>query len=210
MKITAFPSGPFETNAYLIYCPKTLHAAIIDPAPGSKEALIEEIKKHSLLLKAYYLTHSHWDHFGDLKELSKLYPAPIWIHPLDAPNLVEPGADGLPMFQRIQAVEPTHFYEEGDQRQLGELAFEVLHTPGHSPGGVCLYFKLQNVLISGDTLFKGTMGNISFPTSNASHMWKSLEKLSKLPLKTQVYPGHGTSTTIGEEPWLSNAKKLFS
>lgn len=210
MNIIVFPSGPFSTNAYLVYCSKTNEAAIIDPAPESKELLIQELNEKNLQLKAYYLTHSHWDHFGDLFALSKEYPAPIWVHPLDQPNLESPGADGLPMFVHIQGVKVTHTFEEGQTLSLGALEFKVLHTPGHSPGGVCFYFEQEKVLFSGDTLFKGSIGNLSFPTSNANQMWKSLEKLSKLPLETQVYPGHGEATTLKEETWLKNAQKIFS
>lgn len=209
MLLQAFPSGPFETNAYLIACPETLKAVIIDPAPGSYRSITEKISNHQLKPIAIWLTHSHWDHIADTAKLKETYKIPVLIHPLDAPNLETPGADLLPCWIPFDGVHPTKLINEGDLLAVGNIQFQVIHTPGHSPGGVCFYCANEGILISGDTLFKGTIGNLSFPTSRPDLMWSSLDKLAKLPPATHVFPGHGPSTTIGNESWLPRAEELF-
>lgn len=183
---------------------------IIDPAPESAPNLLESIEFNHLTVDKIVLTHTHWDHFGDLAFIKKETKAPVYVHPSDQKNLESPGADGLPMFMPIEGVKADYLIEEGMNISIGNLHFIVIHTPGHSPGGICLYCEKEKILISGDTLFKGSIGNLSFPTSNAEDMWKSLEKLAKLPQDTRVFPGHGDSTTIRKEPWLKHAKEHFS
>ena len=100
--------------------------------------------------------------------------------------------------------------EDKDKLKVGKVELQVIHTPGHTPGSICLYIPKENVLISGDTLFAGSIGNISFPTSKPKLMWESLKKLSKLTPDTKVLPGHGQSTTIGKEKWLNKAEDYFS
>ena len=207
--IKAFPSGPFATNAYIVACPATQQAAIIDPAPGSSEFLRAYLTDNKLTLDKILLTHSHWDHIADVAALKSIFSAPVYIFPEDAPNLETPGIDGVPCYIQITGVKPDHLMHEGDVITIGSLSFEVIHTPGHTPGGVCFYCKQHQRLFSGDTLFKGTIGNLNLPTGQPQRMWPSLTKLSKLPAETIVYPGHGASTSIGAESWLSDAKRVF-
>lgn len=209
MIVQNFPSGPFETNAYVVACPATHQAAIVDPAPSSFESIKSYITQHQLTVDKILLTHSHWDHIADTAALKKYYHLPVFIHPQDAPNLEQPGSDGLPCWIPIEGVKPDIFLNEHDKIPVGNVIFEVIYTPGHTPGGVCFYAKEQRVLFSGDTLFRGTIGNLSFPTSKPALMWSSLDKLAKLPPETIVYPGHGPATTIGAESWLANAKQIF-
>jgi hydroxyacylglutathione hydrolase len=209
MIIQAFPSGPFETNAYVIACPQTRQAFIIDPAPGSFNSITSYIEQKKLVPAAILLTHSHWDHTADVVPLKTKYKIPVLIHSLDVPNLESPGADHLPCWIDIQGVSPDRLLSEGDRIECGNVQFTVIHTPGHSPGGVCFYAPQEHLLISGDTLFKGTIGNLSFPTSQPELMWGSLSKLAQLPSDTRVFPGHGSSTTIGAEHWLSRAEEIF-
>ena len=204
MLLKQFPSGPFETNAYVFALASS--AIVIDPAPDSGPLIVEALK--DLNPQGIYLTHSHWDHIGDVAFLKEKLDIPVYVHALDAPNLEKPGTDGLPMMFPIHGVQPDGYLE--DQFLLDDQFIAVIHTPGHTPGGVCFYLEQEKILFSGDTLFKGSIGNLSFPTANADAMWQSLEKLVKLPSDTQVYPGHGPATTIGSEPWLENAKELFS
>lgn len=208
--IEIFPSGPFATNAYILFCYQTKKAAVIDPAPESGENILKFLNKNELELDKVILTHTHWDHFGDLKKVIDEKPAPVYVHKADEQNLIEPGSDGLPLFISISKVKPSHYLNEGDDIQIGNLHFQVFHTPGHSPGGICLYSKENHILFSGDTLFKGSIGNLSFPTAEPEKMWESLDKLAKLPKETRVYPGHGDSTTIGDEAWLKNARHIFN
>ena len=207
--IQSFTSGPFQTNAIVISCDQTRKAAIIDPSPGSMELITGYIEKENLQPEKILLTHSHWDHTADVSKVKKKYSIPVFIHEEDKKNLIFPGADGLPLIVEIEGVEPDHLIKEGDTIMVGQLHLEVIHTPGHSPGGVCFYCSEENILISGDTLFKGSIGNLSLPTSDPDTMWPSLKKLHTLPAETAVYPGHGPTTTIGAENWLPKAKELF-
>ncbi len=209
MRIETFPSGPFETNAYVVDCQETRQAAIVDPAPGSAEQIVSYLSEQNLTPVMILITHSHWDHIGDTAKLKAQFQIPVYIHQLDEKNLQEPGSDGLPSWIEIDGVKADKNLAEGDVVTLGNLQFEVIHTPGHTPGGICFYCKEHGIMFSGDTLFKGSIGNLSLPTSNSSQMWDSLAKLAKLPPETKVYSGHGQPTTIGEEPWIPRAKEIF-
>ncbi len=210
LHITAFPSGPFDTNCYLVVCTHTKQAAIIDPAPNVAATITQAIAAQGVIPKDIIITHSHWDHIADCEALSKHFSLPVSIHKDDAFNLVQPGSDDLPCWIAIAGKKPDVLLHDGDTIAIGETIWKVIHTPGHSPGSICLYCEKEKVLLSGDTLFKGTFGNISFPTSSPEHMWASLKKLATLPPETQVLPGHGSPTTIGQEPWMCNAKEMFS
>lgn len=211
MLIQSFPSGPFLTNAYVIACAKTLQAAVIDPSFDSDNQIKRFITQKNLHCQSILLTHSHWDHIACVKDLKQEYNADVYIHFLDAPNLKNPGIDKIPFRIPIEGVEPSYFLEEAMVIPIGDLRLQVYHTPGHSPGSVCFYESNHRVLISGDTLFKGTIGSLSLPTGQAHLMWDSLKKLGDLPTETKVFPGHGDPTTIGEElKLLLNAKQLFS
>ncbi len=209
MILEVFPSGPFETNGILIACPQTQEAALFDAPPGLNLILPQVLKDKHLKLINIYLTHSHWDHIGSIKSLKSQYNCKVFVHKLDARNLENPGEDGLPLFFSIEGVIPDGFLEDGKWYTVGNLKFQAIHTPGHSPGGMSFYFPEQRVLLSGDTLFRGTIGNISFPTAEPEKMWESLKKLSALPPETQVFPGHGESTTLKEENWLTKAREIF-
>lgn len=209
MIIQIFPSGPLETNAYIVACPNTRAAAIIDPAPDSFDSLVSFIESQQLKPVALLLTHSHWDHIGDAAAIKTKYKLPVFIHPLDTGNLQSPGSDGLPCWLDIQGVTPSNLIQEGETIPVGDLNFQVIHTPGHTPGGVCFYCPEEKILISGDTLFKGSIGNLSFSTGRPAQMWPSLKKLALLPPDTRVFPGHGGETRIGNEKWLARAEEVF-
>jgi glyoxylase-like metal-dependent hydrolase (beta-lactamase superfamily II) len=210
MLVFKFSFGPLQTNAILLACSKTKKCVAIDSSPGSSSSVLNQIAKLELSLEKILLTHSHWDHFADAHILKEKTGVPLYVHELDAPNLITPGIDRIPLFSPIQPVTPDVFLQEGDAISVGELKLVVIHTPGHSPGGVCFYLPEQNILFSGDTLFKGTMGALHLPTAQPTQMWLSLSKLAKLPSCTRVVPGHGQDTSIGEESWLSRAKEMFS
>ncbi len=209
MFIKKITSGPLATNTYIVVSSLTREAFIIDAAPDSFEHVFNYLTTDGLICKAILLTHSHWDHIADVSRLKNHYNVPVYVHETDAPNLLNPGADGLPCSIDFPKVTPDFFLEEGMHLTLGNLTFQVIYTPGHSIGSVCFYEQNQHVLFSGDTLFKNSIGNISFPTSRPELMWSSLTKLSQLDDTTQVFPGHGPSTTIGQEPWLANAEQYF-
>lgn len=210
MFLEVFPSGPIETNAYLLACEDTKKAWIIDAPLGSADEIFAEVALNGFTVEKVILTHSHWDHIADIAELKRRFSAEVLVHKEDAENVETPGSDGLPIYFEIEGVTPDTVLEGEEVLALGNLKAKVIHTPGHSPGGVCLYFKDENILISGDTLFRGSMGRVDLPTSEPERMYESLMALSKLPSHTKVYPGHGGNTTIGAESWMKEAKERFS
>ncbi|HSX03188.1 MAG TPA: MBL fold metallo-hydrolase [Rhabdochlamydiaceae bacterium] len=209
MILEFFSSGPADTNSILLACSKTLKGAIIDAPFDSVYHQMLRAQDLSLHIEMCLLTHSHWDHIAEAAILKNEFGIPLYIHEEDAQNLIHPGSDGLPHLFPLKGVVPDHFLNDGEILSLGELKIEVIHTPGHSPGCVCFYIEKEQVLISGDTLFQASIGNLSFPTARPRLMWESLKKLSLLPKKTRVIPGHGNETTIGAESWLANAKEKF-
>jgi len=210
MILEIFPSGPVETNAILLGCSRTKRGAVIDAPFESCERLLAAQKRHGLHIEMILLTHSHWDHIAEAALLKRKLGVPIFIHREDAANLERPGSDRLPLLIPVIGVKPDQYLTDRQHLALGELDIEVIHTPGHSPGCVCFYLKNEKVLISGDTLFQGTMGNLSFPTSRPDLMSDSLKKLAALPPETRVLPGHGSETTIGAESWIARMKDRFS
>ncbi len=210
MTVQCFASGPLDTNGYVVSCPETGKAAIIDVPFDVEGQIISYLREKKLTPDKIILTHSHWDHFGGLAALRKEIPVPVYVHAADAPNIVQPGADGLPLLFPVEGHCPEHQVTEGDEIPVGNLSFRVIHTPGHSPGGICLYCEEKGILFSGDTLFKGTIGSLSLPTARAEDMWHSLKKLAALPPETKVYPGHGGETVLRREGYLKNAEEIFS
>jgi hydroxyacylglutathione hydrolase len=209
MILYTFPSGPFATNVYVVGCPSTKKAAIIDAAPDCQDEVLSCLKYENLTPDKILLTHTHWDHIGDALKLKLSLNIPIYVHPLDQDNLIHPGADGLPLLFPISGLKPDAYLHEGAQVPIGMLNFLVIHTPGHTPGGICLYNNENNVLFTGDTLFHGSIGNLSFPTADKEKMWTSLRKLEALPKETKFYPGHGEPSILKHETWLKDAKTIF-
>ena len=203
MQIFCFPTPPYSTNMYLVYSEKTKEAVIIDPGMGSFDVICDFLKKHSLKAVAIWLTHSHWDHIVDAAKVKNGLSLPIYVHKDDAGNVREPGSDKVAMaIAKFEGIEPDFFISDGDILKVGEFLFKVIHTPGHSPGGVCFYCEAEKLLFSGDTLFQGAIGSISLPTSEPHKMRDSLKILGSYPPYTKVFPGHGPSTTIQEEERL--------
>ena len=190
--------GPIETRTLLVVCSKTHEAVLIDPSFYSFKFFFPLIQEKSYSLKKVLLTHSHYDHIVDIAKFRDL-GVPIFVHSLDSKNVIAPGSDGLRSPKIIEAVSDPHFFQEGDKVLFGGVKGVVLETPGHSPGSVSFYFEEEGILISGDTLFRGGIGRLDLPTAVPEKMASSLKKLKNLPPTTIVYPGHGPTTTIGEE-----------
>lgn len=209
IQILAFPSGPLATNAYVVICKETQNCAIIDPAPGIGKPFIQLIEQKKLIPTKIILTHSHWDHIADVKILADHFSLPVLVHKEDAYNLISPGSDGLGCRMSIEPRMPDQLLSDGDTIAIGTATWQVIHTPGHSPGSICLFCPEEKMLLSGDTLFKSSIGNLSFSSSCPARMWPSLKKLSLLPPETIVYPGHGPTTTIGKESFLDHAEDVF-
>jgi hydroxyacylglutathione hydrolase len=209
--IKKFVCGPLENNTYILVCDDTKDSAIIDPSLGSHKPIISFLNKNNINTPPkILLTHSHWDHIADVSVLKNTLHSLVYVKKEDSDNLKKPGADGLPLFVNIEGALPDVLVKDHDTIKVGKISVEVIATPGHSPGSVCYYIKDEKILFSGDTVFKGAMGNISFPTSDANKMQLSLKKLSLLPQDTKIMPGHGDNTTIlSEKKWMDDFAEYF-
>ncbi len=188
------------TNCYIVQDEKTKETMVIDPA-GDVDKIIEMLDILQAKLKYIYLTHCHGDHIGGVKELKAKYGGKIIIQRNGAENLLNPDISltsyiGMPEC----IIEADSRVDDQDLIHLGELEFKVLHTPGHTSGGSCIYCEEEKLLFSGDTLFRGTWGRTDLPTGSIEDIINSItKKLMTLPDETIVYPGHGKSTMIREE-----------
>lgn len=189
------------TNCYIVEDEESKETMVIDPG-GEPEKIIDMLNTLGINeLKYIYLTHCHGDHFGGILELKKQKGGKVLIHRDDAEGLYNPSIS-LTYYIGMDDIEleADSRVDEGDTIHLGNLEFKVIHTPGHTKGGTCLYCKEQALLFSGDTLFKGTWGRTDLPTSSFPDIIASItNKLATLPDETIVYPGHGKSTRIKEE-----------
>jgi hydroxyacylglutathione hydrolase len=204
IEVHTFVSGPLSTNAHVVLCSSESGspAWIVDAPHSSADAILGFIEARQARPLALILTHSHWDHIGDAHKLSEALKLPVWAHRADTPNCLRPGADGVPCWMPMKAVGVDRQLEDGEQLTLGESQWRVLHTPGHTPGGICLWQPDQHLLITGDTLFKGTYGRTDLTTGHPQQMRQSLMRLIALPSQTLFFPGHGASSTLREETWL--------
>jgi glyoxylase-like metal-dependent hydrolase (beta-lactamase superfamily II) len=195
MDIKTLAVGPLETNCYVVSDDATGEAMVIDP--GDEPDRIIELSE-GLDVKYIVLTHAHFDHAGAVPELKEATGASIALHPADkkAYSIVTEQA-AFWGFQSDPMPEPDILLAEGDELNLGGTTFRVLHTPGHSPGCICLVGG--GVLFSGDTLFKGSVGRTDFPGGSIGELKASFRRLLELPPETAVLPGHGPATTIAGE-----------
>lgn len=210
MILQKFLSGPFDTNTILIGCSVTKKAVVVDPSYGSTDLIIERANELGLEIEKILITHSHWDHIADVHVLSQKTSAAVYVHSLDALNLEQPGQDGIPLMFPIAGVKPSGFVADRDEWIIGEFLCRVMHTPGHTPGSVCYFLPEKKVLLTGDTLFEGSIGNLHLPTSQPDKMWESLRMIAQLPPETRIVPGHGSDTILSNESWISRAEQIFS
>ena len=189
------------TNSYIVEDEESKETMVIDPG-GEADKIIDMLDTLGVdKLKYIYLTHCHGDHFGAILDLKAKKGGKVLIHRDDAEGLYNQSIS-LTYYIGMADIEleADSRVDEGDIIHLGNLEFRVIHTPGHTKGGSCLYCKEQGLLFSGDTLFKGTWGRTDLPTSNFPDIIASItNKLTVLPDDTIVYPGHGRMTTIREE-----------
>jgi hydroxyacylglutathione hydrolase len=194
------PVGPLQCNCSIIGDETTSEAIVIDP--GDEIAgVLEAVAKHNLQVKQIVITHAHIDHVGGAMKLRASTGAPILINENDYAllKMLDVQAAWLGM-QDPGKVEIAQSLSESDKVQAGSLIANVMHTPGHTEGSICLYFPVEQKLIAGDTLFAGSIGRTDLPGGSFDKIIRSLRgKLLALPDETVVVPGHGPLTTIGEE-----------
>lgn len=195
--------SPFDTNAYLVWDGDSPDALVLDPAMGSAQPLVERAAANELRIHLIGNSHGHIDHIFDNAALIRATHAPLAIHPDDAYRLDGRNSYGFD----VEATTADRELREGDQLRFGDLVFDVLHTPGHTEGSVCLYEERHGLLLSGDTLFAGAWGRTDLPGGDEGQMIASLLRLATdLPLATRVLPGHGPETTIEREAaWMRRA-----
>jgi hydroxyacylglutathione hydrolase len=200
MIIEPVESGPFFTVGYLVGDEESRRGIIVDAPKDSTATLLEAVARHSLTIDLIVNTHGHWDHIADNAALQRETRAPIAIHRLDEPWLKNPIPAFFPFPFEVVPTEAGKYLEDGETIRVGSLGFEVIFTPGHTKGGICLYEPNQKVLFSGDTLFSGSVGRVDLPGGDWDALMKSIrEKLLTLEDRVTVYPGHGPPTTIGTE-----------
>ena len=189
--------GPLATNCYIVGSESSKEGMIIDPGDEG-EVILRNVKDLGLEIKSIILTHGHIDHIGALKEVKEATGAEVAIHSDDARALQEKSVSTLLGLSYPAPPPPDRLLRDGDSMDIGDLHFLVLHTPGHSPGCICLLG--EGIIFSGDTLFNFGIGRYDLPGGNYSQLVNSIHtRLMKLPDNTAVYPGHGLDTTIGTE-----------
>ena len=190
--------GMIGTNCYVAACPETKEAIVIDPGDEAKK-IYNFVTKNEFKVSAIVNTHGHWDHVGGNRDLKKLTGAPIFIHEEDAKFLTDGKLNlGSMMGKNETSPQGDRMLKDGDVVKVGKFDLKVVHTPGHTPGGISLIG--ENEAFVGDTLFAGSIGRTDLPGGNYETLMTSI-KNKLLPLKDEmvVYPGHGPSTTIGKE-----------
>ena len=183
MNITVLPLGYLQTNCYLLE--GDTGCLVVDPA-GEPERVLEALGARKL--EAILLTHGHFDHVGAVRDLAAETGCDVYIHEAEL---------GLPPAITAGPLYHTHTYGEGDRLTLAGLSFTVLHTPGHTPGSVCLCFEDQ--MFCGDTLFAGSCGRTDLPGGDPTVMRTTLRRLASLEGDFRVWPGHGEPSTLSEE-----------
>jgi hydroxyacylglutathione hydrolase len=198
LEVGAF--GPWQTNAYLVWDGVSPDALVLDPGMGAAEALMARIAENGLRLHLIADSHGHIDHIFDNAPLIAASGAPLAIHPDDAYRLDGRNNYGYTIERAVATVD----LREGEQLRIGDLVFDVLHTPGHTEGSVCLYEERGGLLLAGDVLFAGSFGRTDLPGGDDAAMVASLTRLaSELPVAVRVLPGHGPETTLERElPWM--------
>ena len=199
MKIDHFVVGPVQTNCYFVTNIKTKEMIIIDPGACANQ-LAKKVDESGAKPVAILLTHGHFDHATDAKPLADRYGIKIYIHEADKATLDDPQLNVSYMMGQSKTFYADVFLKDKQELDIAGFHIVVLHTPGHTPGGCCYYMEQEDVLFSGDTLFRTSVGRSDFPGGSASALVRSVkEKLLILPEETHVYPGHMEETTIGYE-----------
>jgi hydroxyacylglutathione hydrolase len=200
MILESFPVGPLHCNCTILGDEVTHEALVVDPGDNIPE-ILSRLQKHDLTLRQIVITHAHIDHVGGAALLRKATGAPVFLNQKDLGLLgimeMQAGWLGVPT---PEVAPPDASADDGLSIGLTTLPAVVLHTPGHTPGSICLYFPAQELLLAGDTLFAGSIGRTDLPGGDGRQILRSLrERLVVLPDATRVLPGHGPETTIGEE-----------
>lgn len=198
MEVYRMEVAPLGTNCYIAYDVDTKEGIVIDPG-GSPGVITAAIDRLGVKILVIVNTHGHWDHIGANNEIKEKTGAPVYIHKDDESFLTDPARNISSMLGGYYSVEPADgILNEGDSVCFGKCSLKVIHTPGHTPGGICLYG--EGVLFSGDTLFFRSVGRSDLPGGNPTQLTESIRnKLFVLDEDAVVYTGHGIPTRLGDE-----------
>jgi len=197
IRVEAVPVGPFQSNTYVVWEDGSKEAVVVDC--GDEAPRIGGVlAAYSLTPKALLLTHAHLDHAGGVRAFLERFDVPFYMH-ADEVNVYRSIREQGAMFGMLigEQPEPKDFLADGAEFSVAGLAFTVMHTPGHTRGSLC--YLVRGMLFSGDVLFQGAVGRTDLPGGSSEQLMASLDRLKALPPETIVFPGHGPSTTIGEE-----------
>jgi len=208
LTIRAIPGQPLETNCYLIADREAGEGIVIDAPWKVEDTIAGWAREMGITVRWIVCTHGHWDHTMGLADLMAATGAGAACHAEDAGMLEHPSFAPFSFPFTLIPITPGRLLAEGDVVEVGAHRFSVLHTPGHTPGCICLYAAEDHVLFSGDTLFAGTCGRVDLPGGDPETMVRSLLRLRELPADTTVYPGHGPDTRLGNERWLQRVDEM--
>ena len=197
MKIDTIIVGPLQVNCFMIYDEGSDDAIVVDPGDEA-EKIIRLIEDRKLQVSRIVCTHAHFDHVGAVARLKGKTGAAVMLHKGDLDIYMRADKQGaLWGFHIEQPPAPDMHMLEGDEIAVGRFRLKVLHTPGHSPGGICLYG--EGVIITGDTIFAGSVGRTDFPGGSLEELKRSFARIITLPAQTRMFPGHGPLSTVGNE-----------
>lgn len=197
MKLEHFVVGPLQSNCYIIYSEKSFEALVIDPGDEAMK-IIAFIQSKKLHLQYIVCTHAHFDHVGAVARLKEKTGARIVLHRDEVEIYSSVKDQGAFWGYDIdQPPSPDVFVADGDTLSIDEIAFDIIHTPGHSPGGICLFG--EGAIITGDTVFAGSVGRTDFYGGSIEELRKSFKRIISLPENTRIFPGHGEFSDIKTE-----------
>ncbi|MFF3101842.1 MBL fold metallo-hydrolase [Viridibacillus arvi] len=201
LNIRTYTLGPVQTNCYII-SNKKKECLVIDPS-SEGERLVQQLRALNLRPLAILLTHAHFDHIGAVDAVRDAFKVPVYLHKAETDWLIDPMKNGSGRYAELPNITTRpadHVIDQQQKLTIGPFEFEIVHTPGHSPGSVSFIFKDEGFAIVGDTLFQGSVGRTDLVGGNEKLLLKSIhDKLLSLDENLIIYPGHGDATTVGTE-----------
>jgi glyoxylase-like metal-dependent hydrolase (beta-lactamase superfamily II) len=192
--------GIASTNCYLVVDESSKQAVLFDAPDHTTTPLLDQAEKSGWNLIGLWLTHGHFDHLADHAVVTGRFPqAKVLIHELDEPKLQRPMSSLFPLPFVIPPRSADGYLEDGQKLAIGSLEFDVIHTPGHSPGHVMFYCAKENLLVGGDLIIMGAVGRTDLPDSSYAELQRSIRRVMQLPEETRLLPGHGEISTLSDE-----------